>query len=68
MGEVESVYIYIIHTFLKHKISCHIVHDHPELEVCAIFKPRGRAAEDMLKTEGIVHYEIKSLHSELTSD
>ena len=53
----------------RHKISCHVVYDDPELGLCAISKPRGRPQiSELLKSDEVVQSEINTLRSELTFD
>lgn len=54
-------------TLNRHEISCHVVYDCSEFELCAISKPRGRPQlSESLKND--LQPEIETLQSELTFD
>ena len=68
---VLEVFLNVNSTFCfhRHKISCHVVYDDPELGLCAISKPRGRPQiSELLKSDEVVQSEINTLRSELTFD
>ena len=53
----------------RHEITCRVMHDDPELGLCAISKPRWRPQLlGSLKSNSVLQSEIKTLHRELTLD